>query len=71
MKKGLLIGAIGVSTLIGFNVTISIEDLNKESYVTLRNIEALADNGENVDHQCLFIGSVDCPANGTKVKAVW
>ena len=71
MKKGLLIGAIGLSVLIGFNVTIGIENLNKESYITLKNIEALADTGESVGYYCLYIGSVDCPTNGIKVQAVW
>ena len=68
MKKGLLISAIGVSTLIGFNVTISIEDLNKESFVTLRNIEALADNGESSHQESLVtvagIGTITLNSNG-------
>jgi len=71
MKKGLLIGAIGLSALIGFNVTIGIENLNEESYVTLKNIEALADNGENFLYECLSFGSIECPNSPIKVKFVW
>lgn len=69
MKK-LFLGVSAIVIILAI-YHISLAGLSEKTLSFSHNIEALAwGEGEN-EHGCLFVGSLDCPANGNKVKFIY
>jgi hypothetical protein len=69
MKKKLLLfaGMLAIGIIAALNIHAvgnEVEDIR------LQNIEMLS-SGENGITVCYLIGSLDCSANGAKVKYIW
>ena len=65
-KKILLIGMVAFTLFIGYEATTQKSE--KKISLLLENAEALADEEWNDHILCYGVGSVDCPANHTKVE---
>jgi hypothetical protein len=69
MKKKLLLfaGMLAIGIIAAFSI-YAVE--NEVGDIRLQNIEMLS-SGENGTTACFATGSLDCPANGTKVRYIW
>ena len=69
MKKKMLFTAIAIlGMIVAFNSN-AVE--KKSSDISLQNIEMLSMGETGGIIGCFYNGSIDCPANGTKVAFIW
>lgn len=69
MKKYLIICTIIFILITGFG-SMSLSQKKQINNLLLQNIECLA-TPENLDIECIGIGSLDCPGEIFKVKLIW
>lgn len=67
-KKSLFVALILVAAIASFQWSAKRKNLDS---LMLENIEALAEGEEDVDIECIGIGSVDCPYTNVKVYFIY
>ena len=64
-----LLAVIAIAAAV--NINMDIKENKKANFFSLSNIEALASNENSGNITCMYLGTLECPIEGTMARVMY